>query len=250
MHSPYPNILTSRGAIAHHTTLNKFGDNPAVGTVEEAIWSTGGAYTGFIPAPLPVRVKVGGNAADTVDGAGARTIRVVGLDHNLNDASEDITLAGTSASVESTTTFCRVFRAFVLTVGTYGGSNTGDIVIETNTGVTMGSILASQSQTEIGVFTIPTGKTGYLVRLQWFVPDTILVVCRLKTREDTDVVSGNSMRAFRTRFVADMIRPGASVDMGYAPIVLPEHTDVLCTGAAASSTHEVSVTFDIILVDD
>ncbi len=103
----------------------KFGTNESVGTTFAHIWPLGGIYN-WPSVATTVRVASGGSSNDAALGSGARTIVVDGLDENFDIATEEITLAGSSASVSTTTTFIRVHRAFVTEVGSYGGVNAGE----------------------------------------------------------------------------------------------------------------------------
>ena len=111
------------------TTQHKFANNPSLTTIED-VWATGGTYAGWITYTAAVRVAAGGNAADTAAGAGARTVYIEGLDQNWAVANETVTLAGGSASSFTSTTFRRVYRAYVASTGTYHGTNTAAISIQ------------------------------------------------------------------------------------------------------------------------
>jgi hypothetical protein len=127
------NYITN-GGIPQRFTVHKFGMNLTTAS-GDAIWEPGGAYpyltyTGTAKA---MRVKAGGNAADTAAGTGARTVTIQGLDENFAIAQETVTLAGASASAATTTTFSRVLRVFVATTGT-GRTNASTIDIEDSGG--------------------------------------------------------------------------------------------------------------------
>jgi hypothetical protein len=151
------------GLVGYIEQGRKFGANPAVGNgAFEDIWYNGGSYT-LLTSAETVRVKVGGNAADDAAGAGARTITVYGLDENWTEQSEVITLAGASASSATTTTFIRINRAEITTVGTANAANTGDIIIE---GVVSSTLLANieggYGRTQLSIYTVPANKTLYI----------------------------------------------------------------------------------------
>lgn len=138
--------------------MQKFGriaDIDAVDTNEE-IWDGQSAYSW--PAAAATMTLSCVNGADVVDGTGARTVRIYGLDASYDEVSFDLspTLAGT----EIPTDLIRVYRAYVLTAGT-GGTNAGDIWIGTGT-ITSGvpankyaGILAGNGQTLMAIYTMP-----------------------------------------------------------------------------------------------
>ena len=161
----------------------RFGRNAAV---PNGTWELIGDLSGpvtFLSAHDTVRVKAGGNAADTSDGAGARTIRVYGIDDSLNFVSEDITLAGASASTSTTTSFWRICFITVLTVGTYGGSNTGAITLQdTSATLDLNIIPAAQSNSASACYTVPAGKTAYLIGWETHVSSSQAADIRLRSR--------------------------------------------------------------------
>lgn len=87
-----------------------------------------------------MRIKAGGNAADTAAGAGAREVTLIGLDASGNVVTEAIATNGISASSATTNSFIRLYRAYVSASGTYAtaaaGSHTAAIVIENSAGGT------------------------------------------------------------------------------------------------------------------
>lgn len=243
-----PTLDMARGGIAGTSVISKFGHNPEVGATAEGIWHTGGAFN-FLSAASAVRIKAGGNAADTSDGAGARSVTVLGLDENWEDASETITTAGASASSATTTTSVRVFRAYVSGTGTYGGANTDTIVIETTGGTTLASIEAGKGQTEIACYTVPAGKTGYLVRAAFHIESTKGAQLELIRREGADVVSAPYSSP---RLVFQTDNTTLDVERTFdAPVVLPAKTDVWCQATRAGANDVgVACRFDVWLVDN
>lgn len=240
-------IELARGLVTGMSGVRKFGHNESVGTSFEDIWDAGGTYP-FPTSALAVRVAAGGNAADDSAGAGARTIRVVGLDETWADASEDITLAGASASAATTTTFIRVFRAYVLTAGTYGAPNTGDISIETTGSTELARIPAGLGQTMMAVYTIPAGKVGYLVGIDVASETKKTFSIRLWRREDADTTSAPFSGK---RLVSEFhgIADRASRSYRTLPAVFPAMTDIWMAAAVETGTGMVAAEFDVVLVD-
>lgn len=153
-----------RGNVSGTSITHKFGRNDLITNLTEEDIIQVGATINFLSAATTVRIKSGGNAADTAAGANAREVTVYGLDSNGDVASEAIATAGTSASSATTTSFWRVYRAVVTAVGTYGVANAGDIVIENSAGGTdLIQVSAGEGQSHHASFAIPSGKTGYLL---------------------------------------------------------------------------------------
>lgn len=167
-----PAIDRNRGLLNYQSAGRKFGGNGSVAnTAFETVWegaALGGAtlYT-FPQAAETVRVKAGGDAADTLAGAGARTITVRGLDENWLEVDEDIDLAGASASAATTTTFIRINKVFTKTVGAYGGANTGNIIIENTSSLNeLAYVEAEIGNTYQTIFTVPANKTLYITSIK------------------------------------------------------------------------------------
>lgn len=157
-------LQVSRGQIQGHKTLFKFGNNADINGSLETIWSQGGLYA--YPASA-IAMKVSSSSTDdAAAGTGARTVVVFGLDQNYNEASETVELDG-QTEVLTTTTFIRVFRAYVATAGS-GGTAAGTIYVGTGT-VTAGvpatvyaEIALGENQTTMALWTVPAGYTLYI----------------------------------------------------------------------------------------
>lgn len=228
-------------------TLHKWGGNDDVGTAAfEVLWSPGGSYTGFLTAASAVRIKAGGNANDTAAGSGARTIRVFGLDQNWNEAYEDITTAGASASSSTTTTFIRVYRAFVTSVGSYGGINAGNIDIETTGGALVARVPAATGQTRMAIYTVPRAHTAYLsvLRLSVFGGKTASVEFNIRgNANDTSTYSPH-------RIISQWDGLDSVVQFSAdPPFIFPEYTDIWLTAKADGGVSTaVYAEFDGILI--
>jgi hypothetical protein len=157
-------LQVSRGQIQGHKTLFKFGNNADINGSLETIWSHGGLYA--YPAAATAMKVSSSSADDDASGTGARTVVVSGLDQNYNEASETVELDG-QTEVLTTTTFIRVFRAYVATAGS-GGTAAGTIYVGTGT-VTAGvpatvyaEIALGENQTTMALWTVPAGYTLYI----------------------------------------------------------------------------------------
>jgi len=239
------NINIARGLVRGASVIHKFGRNPSVGGAPETIWEQGGIYT-YLTVASTVYVS-GADAQDSVAGTGARTVTVQGLDASYNAIEETLTVDG----AVSTKSFLRVFRAFVASAGSLL-TNKGDVLVSTGASGG-GTVLAKiatigtgtvygQGQTNLALYTIPAGKTGYLTN--WNVgvgAYNDAVTANLYTRE-----AGNGL-IFRTRDVMDV--PGGLHQRIYqVPFALPEKTDIEVRAIASTGTN-MSSTFDIILYD-
>lgn len=251
--SPGGGIDIAVGNLPGYSSLHKFGNNTACSIVEEDIWLAGGQYQ-FPISTSVVQIVSGGNAADTAAGTGARSIQIEGLGTDWRMASARLDTAGASASLVSTVAFIRVNRAFVVDIGTYSSiiasaANVGLItVISTATGNTVVAIGAAKGQSQMGIYTIPAGKTGYLVSTQFNVSATISTTVSLYKRENADdVVSPFSSK--RLLVQNDELR-GVDDRELIVPVKLSAKTDIWATCLAVSGTPAATVEFDIIMKDD
>ena len=158
----------SKGKVEGTTIVHKFGKNEAVGTSYEPL-SIGGVYqTPQVSGAISLRVK-SGDANDSPGGTGARKILIQGLDETGAEVSEELNTNGASAGSASTATFLRIYRSYITESGTYagaaGGSHAASVVIETAaaaTWLTIDVTDVARSQSQIGLYTVPLGKTAYL----------------------------------------------------------------------------------------
>jgi hypothetical protein len=230
-------LNVSRGVIDGHSGVRKFGRNEAVSTVDEDIWSAGGIYP-FPTAAEAVRVRAGGDAADSARGNGARAVMIEGLDQNWTEASEAVKLTGSKAGAPTQTRFIRVFRAYVTDVGTYGGNNIGNIDIESTTSLkTLCRIAAGVGQSQMAIYTIPAGKTGYLKRLHLVTERSTNGNFRMWRRANADDTTA-PFSGKRLVFATDNLNRLFQVEYQYY-VSFPAKTE---TSMAAS--------FDLILVDN
>ena len=155
--------------------VTKFGRNPTVANgAWELIANLSVIYT-WPQAPTTVRVKAGGNPADTIDGVGARTLRIYGIDSTATKfIYEDVELAGASASASTTQEFWRVHRGIVQTAGSYvNPTNTGTITVEDTAGTAnLLQIDPLESQTQLLAYSLPTGISANLLGFESHVEAT------------------------------------------------------------------------------
>ena len=239
------NINIARGVIRGTTVIHKFGRNPNIGGIPETVWEQGGVYT-YLTVASTIYVS-GADAQDGAAGTGARTVTVQGLDADYNAIEETLTVDG----AVSTQSFLRVYRAFVASAGSLQ-TNKGNVLISTGASGG-GTVLAKiatigtgtvfgQGQTNLALYTIPAGTTGFLTNWNIGVGAyNDAVTANLYTRE-----VGNGL-IFRTRDVMDV--PGGLHQRIYqVPFALPEKTDIEVRAIASTGTN-ISSTFDILLYD-
>lgn len=236
------------GRVTGTSSEFKFGANAAVGTTREDIWSAGGVYP-WPTAAETIRIKAGGNVADTVDGNGARSITVTGLDENWEVATETIVTAGASASAVTTTTFMRVYRAFVAAAGVYTGANTGIISIENTTSTdVLAEIQVGYGQTQMSQFTIPVDVKALLYFPSITIGSNQLSNIRLCMRQDADIVTA-PFSSLRVIAEADAF-VGSRSFIDAFPVLIPEKTDIWGDGKAAANAASMNLSYSLVLIKD
>lgn len=250
--NPVTNYLieVSRGNISGHSYVHKFGRNDAVPNGSWAFINLLGSANGLLSAATAVRIKAGGNANDASAGSGAREITVQGITTGGTEQSVTIATAGTSASAATSITFWRVHRAWVSAAGTYGGANTSDITIENSAGGTdLIKIGSSEGQTQYAGYTIPSGKTGYLLSVHVTVDSNKRANIRIFTRDNITDTSA-PVSAKRLKLFWD----GLTESFRYSPkgpeLSINALSDIWVEAYGDGAASEVSADFELLLVDN
>lgn len=154
----------AKGLVPGHTNVFISARNPTVGnaTVED-VWDLGG--TMVYPTAGEQWELVSTSTLDTSAGTGARTVRVNYLDDNYVEQVETVTMNGTTAvSLVATD----AFRPRSITTVTAGstGENQGTITLQFDSGGNpRGAMLASENVSMSSHYTVPAGKTTYLISI-------------------------------------------------------------------------------------
>ena len=243
-------LEVSKGNIFGHSLVHKFGRNDSVPNGSWAFITLLGQTAWPLSAATTVRIKAGGNVADTAAGAGAREITVQGIvATTFAEESEILVPAGVSASTATLKSFWRIHRKWVSSCGTYGGANVGPILLENGAGGTdIITLAADEGQTQDALFTIPAGKTGYLVSVHVTVdsnkPTDLRCFVRNNMDDTTPPVSSKRLKLYWD---------GITNSLDYRPfspeLQISEKSDIWFEGKGAAVS-EVSVDFELLLVDN
>ena len=225
-------LQVARGQIPGHSALHKFGAVP-----EMSVNTTGTVWD--IDDTLYPWSAFSSASVLTVDRASAsdagKTIVIQGLDENYQEITENVTLTNATGNT-TTRTFIRVYRSYM-----YNGSsaNVGNIDIKVSTTV-VARISAGNSQTLMGVYTVPAGYTAYLTQ----------GVMSVKSGADATgnfFVRYGGETAFRIAHTFEV----ASAEYFYAfhvPFALPEKSDVDIRASVRSNNARVTAAFDAYLI--
>jgi hypothetical protein len=222
------------------TVIHKFGNNPKIdtATVPEDIWDGSLAYP--FPAVAAAGTIVSDSGDDATGGTGAKTVRVMGVDANWADISEDIGLNGVTP-VALANEYLRIYRAYVITVGTEE-TNAGNIAIAVG-GTTIAQISAGQGQTLMAIFTTAAGETWQM--LSWYAAISGKTAAKAEVALQTRTFGG----AWRTKMLTQ-VSETSPLDYTFpVPFIIAPKTDirVRVLDVAANDT-EVSSTFGMVMI--
>ena len=235
-------LAVAKGDFTGYSNVSKFGYNPTTGSGGfESIWEGSNAYPW--PTSAQTLSVVSASANDASGGTGARTLEIQGLDSSWNVLTETITMNGTTPVV-TTRSFLRVFRARVVTAGTLG-TNAAQITISGG-----GTALAyisydtiGMGQTLMAVYTVPAGKTGYVINVNVSSAKDLENRYRLMVRDNTVTDAAWNVKEYLTG------RGGFSDWRKYAINKVTEKTD-MDLQVLASATGSAAGGFELILIDN
>lgn len=250
----------ARGKIGGVAHINKFGRNPdidqAVSTtavnIGRTIWDGGvaGAVNWLAPTTARTHQIASTSINDDTDGggtnAGARTIRVFGLDSAFALQQEDITLNGTG-DVATASIYAMVYRMEVLTAGGTG-YNEGTITATADgDGTVTAQIAIGNSQTLMAVYQVPAGKTGYMSHYY----ASLHKVGGAAKFADIFLMSMKDGGPWRVRDAINLASDGSTViQRRYTPFKVFEAKELVQLIANPSAdAQDISGGFDLLLVD-
>ena len=240
----------ARGEIPKYSTVHKFGLNEAVGTSYEVVTASATYQTPQYSAAVALQAT-STEINDAVDGPGAKTLTLMGLDSTGAEVQETVDMNGTTGSAYTTQTFVRLLRAYVATTGTYATSQEGTISItdaSANVWATIPFDTLGSGQTDIGCYTVPKGKRA------WWKSGTVTcetgksVSIKMMMRQDADKLASPYSSWRTVKRVVGIADKFAFDDEG-AVGPFPAHTDLLTQAKVAAGTGNVSVDFELILED-
>jgi len=233
---PNYGLGVAKGQFDDITHIHKFGAVPAMSqNTTGTIWDvndTAYPWSAFDTAGTLSIPAV--NASDN-----GKSVVLVGLDSDYLELSETVTVSSSGATT-TTQSFKRIFRAYI-TNGS--ATNVGDIVIQKG-GTTVATIKAGKAQTLMAVYTVPAGKTGYIIK----------GTCTCQAGADA------TGEMFVRYFGEDSFRVGHSFEVSGTggeytydfgiPVKIPEKSDIDVRCSVRSNNARVTAAFDMILDED
>jgi len=226
--------------------VHKFGENPDIdaGSYED-VWEQGGSYT--YPATAIT------NYISSSDNNDTEEVIVIGLDSDWNEQSQLVTLQGqTKTEIGSGLTWIRVFRAY----NDNGSDLTGIVYIYEDDTVTDGVpqtvskikavINNGNNQTQMATYSIPNGKTGYILSAG------VSLSKKKDGLSNVKLMSREFGKVFRVRDFLEVSAAGTSaIDREYhSPIEIQAKSDIKIMADSSVSGSGVASSFCLLIRDN
>jgi len=252
----YNDIDFANGHIGGKLSSLFFGRNGTVGTSYEDIWSYGGDYNFLLGATTLDIMSM--NDEDDSTGLGARSILINGLDASCNELSEVVALTG-SGTVTTTNSYLRLQSAYVATCGTNRGSNYNDICIQsTGSALKVGCIGGGYGtidtanygigRTQLGIYTVPSGKTLYITSMYVNVDNAKIADMGLYTISNIDNVTPPTSSRVELAKIDNMSDFRNKELKSY--FAIQEKSDLWFRGKITSGTAGIDVQLEYFLIDN
>lgn len=216
-------LYLARGFQTGYSHINKFGYRDSVNGTFEAIWDGSTAYSYVSTADFATVTSADGGDTGVL-------VEIQGLDDDYNLVYETVAVGSTGTQL-----FTRVFRAIAQ------GEHAGDISITVDSGL-RAKVLADASQTLMAIYTVPAGKTAYMLKFQGTI-DKSNGECKFRIMA----------RPFGSVFQVKGqfgTAAGSSITYDYPiPLRFDEKTDIEIR-AHAGATLGAGAVFDLVLVDN
>ena len=225
-------LSISKSEVPGYTFVHVTGYNPDIDSgTPESIWSGGGLYPWFTWDQAYTLTVVSTSASDT------GSVVVYGLDADYNQVQEEIDFNGLTSGT-STQEFIRVNNA-VYKNG--DGSNVGTVTVSAN-GNVVAHIAIGFGQNLSGIYTVPAGKTAFIVSGDFSVQKGEDAQVRFFVREFGD--------SFRIAHIGESYQNTYRYDFN-VPLPIPEKSDLDVRGSLVETNNtRVTTNFDLILIDN
>jgi len=246
-HAQHSNLDVAKGEVIGEQYVEKFGRNTLVASgAKEVIWDQADAVYTYMATASTLYVS----SSHTDDD---ETFEVQGLDEHWNLKTQNVVCNGL-VFVSITGTWTRVFRVKNISATTPQGDiyisddNTdvgGDGIPDTATNI-KAKIIQGDNQTNMAIYTIPKGYTGYLV--SWYA-SMLRSTGVTATAADVNIWRREYGGVFRSTHPGGIQNTGTG-GLYYTfpfPLSLSEKTDIEVT-AQPTANADVSAGFTIHLI--
>lgn len=249
-------LAIAKGEVAGTSFIHKFGNAPDFDTTDNEVDIWDGADDSDInQMSYQFSTSADIDSISSSDASDTQDIEIQGLDEDYNLVTQTITLNGQNR-VALTTNLIRVFR-----LKNVNSTNLADNVycfvnttlssgVPVDTTKVRAMIHSENNQTEMAVYTIPAGKTGYM--RDWYAATSGAsknsnFIIKLKARPFSKVfqlkhksaLSDNGTSSYQHKYEE--------------PEKFTEKTDIIMSAqmlAVGATQASISAGFDIVLVDD
>jgi hypothetical protein len=259
-------LEVAKGEVEGHFSVNKFGSSSTIQTTPTDVWDNPTQNTWLAPTAARVHEIVSTSDADSdtggtvAQGAGARTIRIFGLqDWDTAETSEDIIMDGTATgvnSVDTASSYVIIHRMLVLTTGSTGPfPNVGTISAIAKIDLTVtAQILAIKGQTQMAIFGVPSTQKFYMYNFAASIAHTSPGInvdgAGVIVFQSTDIV--NNPTVFTFKHTATIQDNGlTSMDKPFPPPKIFEGPCIIKIAMVALEDDSLcDASFDGVLVDN
>lgn len=206
--------------------------------------------TTSVPDPGGIQMEIVSSSANDDDdgGTGTRSIMVVYLDTSGAEQTEIVLTSGTTPVDTVAVDMEKIQWIHTMTVGS-GGVSAGNISLRDTSGATTYAyITAGGNQSLIGKYTVPTGKTGYILGWQASsISQKIDIRLRATVmRVDRSLLPG----IFLFQDIAILNNAASGWIPFNVPLKCPAGAQIKISGKASAANGDAGGQFDILLIDD
>lgn len=224
----------AKGQFQNVTHVHKFGAVPAMSVnTTGTLWDVNDTLYPWSAFSSAGTLSLSRDSASDAD----KVVTLVGLDANYAQITESVTLTAASGNV-TTQSFIRIFRAYMTT-----GSNVGNVNV-TKGGTTVARINAGKSQTLMAIYTVPAGRSAYLLQGT--------ASCQAGADATGDMfIRYFGEASFRVGHSFEVSGNGGQYLHPFiVPIRIPEKSDIDVRALVRSNNARVTAAFDLLLDED
>jgi hypothetical protein len=234
------NINIAAGLVDGWASIHKFGAVPAMSQGQSGtIWDindTPYPWSAFnTPGILTISTTTSNGTLSSLDDG--VTVHVLGLDENFEEVEDTFTISGNSAT--GTVSFKRVYRAYI------DGADANQTQIRVSRDTTeVLRINIGKSQTLMALYTVPAGKTAYLIQGT--------STCAANADATVDMfVRYFGQDSFRIGHTLEVAGVGGQYTYQFGvPLPIPEKSDLDIRADVRANNARITAAFDILLVDN
>lgn len=249
-------LMVGAGEFSGLSQAHVFGRNDDVNGTMAPI-SVGGVYQ--TPTAAVTLALISDDADDTAAGTGAQEVTLTYLDANFEQQTATIATNGLTESTETVEGVLRLLGACVTKSGTYASqtapSQQGTITIRVESAGATWAVIPEIGTSGfavgcalIGAYTVPAGKTAYLLSASMAVDSNKTADFYFSARENADDIITPFSGVWHMHHIYVGVVGAITLDH-FTFEAYPEKTDIGFLGTAATSA-DASAGFELLLIDN